>query len=184
MKMHRLWKKIAVLLAALLLLPCFSATAFAYEAVDIGREASLTVYFGEEGMDFPGVEFRLYRVADVAETGDLALTGDFAEYPVSLKDLDSSGWRALAQTLDAYAARDGLTPLKVIATDQSGQAVFEQLSVGLYLITADCYDVMDIYIRRSRFSSVFRMRKTGSGSMMWLLPASLTANISRRIIIR
>lgn len=140
MKMHRIWKKIAVLLAALLLLPCFSATAFAYEAVDTGREASLTVYFGEGGMDFPGVEFRLYRVADVAETGDLALTGDFAEYPVSLKNLDSSGWRALAQTLDAYAARDGLMPLKVIATDQSGQAVFEQLSVGLYLVTADCYE--------------------------------------------
>ena len=46
MKLHQFRKRFAILLAALLL-PCFALTAFAYEAVDTGREASLTVYFGD-----------------------------------------------------------------------------------------------------------------------------------------
>ena len=56
--------------------------------------------------------FCTYRVADVTETGGYRLTGDFKEYPVALEGLTSSEWRALAQTLDSYAARDGLTPLQ------------------------------------------------------------------------
>lgn len=140
MKLHQFRKRFAILLAALLLLPCFALTAFAYEAVDTGREASLTVYFGDGENDFSGVEFRVYRVADISETGEMTLAGDFAAYPVSLEELDSSGWRALAQTVDAYIARDGLLPLREAGTGESGEAVFEGLPVGLYLITGDSYE--------------------------------------------
>lgn len=139
MKMIRFWKKLAPTLALLLLLSCFGTTAFAYGAIDTGRETSLTVYFGKDGDGFSGVEFRLYRVAEVSAGAGFTLTGDFAGYPVKVNGLDSSGWRALAQTLDGYAARDGLTPLREEPTGADGKVVFDQLDTGLYLVIGDRY---------------------------------------------
>ena len=83
--------------------------------------------------------FSLYRVASLTEEEDDALTGDFAQYPVSLEDLDSSGLRSLAQTLDAYVARDTLTPLLSQKTGEDGMVSFEGLSPGLYLVLGESY---------------------------------------------
>ena len=98
----------AALLALLLAMACFTVSVLAREDIDLDRSSSISVYFGSGSRGFSGVDFSLYRVADVSESGEYALTGDFRRYNVSLDGLDSSGWRALAQTLDAYAARDGL----------------------------------------------------------------------------
>ena len=138
MKANRPWRRITALLFSFLLYAaCPMVTALAYGEAAAGRTASLTVYFGKNGDGFPEVEFRVYRVADLSEAGGYTLSGDFREYPVSLENLDSSGWRALAQTLDAYAARDGLQPLRTEKTGQDGRAVFPGLSVGLYLVTGE-----------------------------------------------
>ena len=137
MKLCRFLKKSAVLLMALLMLSGFGTTAFAHEMVDTDRETSLTVYFGKDGADFDGAEFRLYRVAEVSETVRFTLTGDFADYPVAVNDLDSSGWRALAQTLDAYVMRDGLKPLQAGKTGEDGRVRFDGMPTGLYLVVGE-----------------------------------------------
>ena len=85
------------------------------------------------------MEFSLYRVAALTEEGEYALTDDFAQYPVSLEDLDSSGLRSLAQTLDAYVARDTLTPLLSQETGEDGMVSFDGLSPGLYLVLGESY---------------------------------------------
>lgn len=134
MKIRRFWKIFVVFFTAVLLFPCFVTSALAYETVDTSQESSLTVSFIENGTGFAGVKFQLYRVADISAEGNLALTEEFEAYPVSMTNLDSSGWRALAQTLDAYISRDGLLPLKTAGTDDNGQAVFDHLPIGLYLV--------------------------------------------------
>ena len=139
MKTHRAWRRFLASLATLLLVCSLGTTAFAYETIDTGREASLTVCFGREGEGFPGVEFQLYRVAEVSAGAGFTLTGDFADYPVKVDGLDSSGWRALAQTLEGYAARDDLSPLQTAETGRDGRAVFDRLETGLYLVTGDRY---------------------------------------------
>ena len=136
-KSHGIWRFAAASLAALLLLCGFGTTAFAYGTIDTGREASLTVYFGRNGNGFSDVEFQVYRVAEVSASAKFTLTGDFADYPVQVNGLDSSGWRALAQTLDGYVARDRLKPLDKEKTDRDGEAVFTGLKPGLYLVTGD-----------------------------------------------
>lgn len=116
--MWRYFKKIAVCLLALLALPCLAVPAAARGTVDTGRQASLTVQFGQDGAGFAGAEFRLYRVADFSGEA-FHLAGDFAGYPVSLEADESSKWRELAQTLDAYAARDGLKAMRTAKTDEN-----------------------------------------------------------------
>ena len=136
------WKGIlgrAGALAALVLLACALAVTAVAQTIDLDRENTLTVSFGESGEGFPEVEFSLYPVAALTEEGEYALTDDFAQYPVSLEDLDSSGLRSLAQTLDAYVARDTLTPLLSQETGEDGMVSFDGLSPGLYLVLGESY---------------------------------------------
>lgn len=135
----KIWRRFLASLLALSLLCCFGTTVFAYETVDTEREVSLTVYFGKDGNGFSGVEFRVYRVAEMSAGAQFILAGDFADYPVKVNGLDSSGCRALAQTLDGYAARDDLAPLRTVETGNDGKAVFNRLDTGLYLVTGDRY---------------------------------------------
>ncbi len=116
---------------------CIFMKTSAYNDIDIQRQGSLTVCFGKDGNGFSGVKFCLYRVADISETGGWILSGDFRDYPVSLENQNSSGWRALAQTLAAYTARDSLNPLQTEKTASDGCASFSGLTVGLYLITGE-----------------------------------------------
>lgn len=135
------WKGIlgrAGAFAVLVLLACALAVTAVAQTIDQDRESTLTLSFGESGEGFPEVEFSLYRVASLTEE-EYALTDDFAQYPVSLEDLDSSGLRSLAQTLDAYVARDTLTPLLSQETGEDGMVSFDGLSPGLYLVLGESY---------------------------------------------
>ena len=131
----------AVLMTLWLGACCMTISTFAYEYENIHpeRETSLSVYFGENEKGFSNVVFSIYRVADISDSGVYTLTGDFKSYPVSLENLDSSGWRALAQTLDAYAARDGLSPFWNEETGADGRFRLEGLPTGLYLVSGEQY---------------------------------------------
>lgn len=85
-----------------------------------------------------GMEFRIYRVASVAEDLSFAPTKEFADYAVVLNDLNAAETKATAETLAAYVARDKIMPLDRNVTDANGNAEFPktvaELEQGLYLI--------------------------------------------------
>ena len=150
MEKHKMSKSIAGILATVLILFCSGLPVLASETIDMERETSLTVIFEEGGKGISDVEFSLYRVADLSGSGDYQLYGDFKEYPVSLEQLDSNGWRTLAQTLDGYVSRDGISCEKTARTDGSGWAEFSSLSSGLYLVMGERKESGDfIYVPES-----------------------------------
>lgn len=128
-------KNLLVLWMALCCALALSLPALAQEA--LGENTGLTIRFQKEGMGFSGVEFQLYRVADWQGEGAFSLAGDFTQYPLSLECSPASQWRALAQTLAGYIARDDLEPLQTACTNGSGEVVFPGLAGGLYLALGD-----------------------------------------------
>lgn len=145
MKARHILKRFGTLLLVVLLgISCMAMTAYSSGNIETGRQGSLSVYFGENGRGFSEVTFSIYRVADISEDGTYTLTGDFAQYPVRMENLDSSGWRALAQTLDAYAARDEIASLMTRQTGPDGSFQITGLSTGLYLISGGQYIDEDI----------------------------------------
>lgn len=117
--------------------------------IDTGRDVSLTIRYEHDKKPVSGVQFDLYRVADVTGDAGFTLAGDFKDYPVSVSDLTADEWKKLAETLSAYVSRDRLTPLDSGKTDADGNLSFPAqqtgLKAGLYLV-AGHQQVQDGYI--------------------------------------
>lgn len=126
-----------LLLALIIVTP---AQSFAIDRIDLDKDVTLTVNYLQDETPVPGANFHLFRVADTSETADFTLTGDFAKYPVKVKDLDSQGWTDLATTLYGYVRRDGIKPMDNATTNAAGQVKFPTtgtMKPGLYLVTGD-----------------------------------------------
>lgn len=111
--------------------------------IDTTRKVSLTVKCAVDGKAVAGVEYKLYKAADVSEDVKFTLVDPFDKYSefVNLKNLDTEGWAAAAKTLAGYVKDDGIEPLKTAVTGEDGYAKFEDLSVGLYLVIGDKFEV-------------------------------------------
>lgn len=107
--------------------------------MDTEQQMSLTVYFGHNNKGFSQVNFRLYQIAIVSEDKNLILTDSFSGYPIKIDELDSSGWKSLAQTLDGFVLRDHLEIFHEGKTSDDGKITFYNLEEGLYLITGEQY---------------------------------------------
>lgn len=125
-------KFIFLFFCVLTLALCRPWMVYAHTRPELGRQGSVTLSY-----ELSGAKFYLYKVAELSEDVTFTLSGDFAGYPVSLERLDSEGWRAAAQTLAAYAARDNRTALAEGTTDAEGKLQFQNLTAGLYLIAGE-----------------------------------------------
>ncbi len=95
------------------------------------------------GCPAEGLEFSLYRVADYKDTGGFALTEKFQNYQVSLDQKDQDGWKGVARTLADYIGRDGIEADAVTKSGSDRSARFEDLSRGLYLVSAKEIEVQE-----------------------------------------
>lgn len=137
-KLAKAW---ALLLTLLMCVVCVPYTAKA-DYVDEDGKGSLNLKY-----ELAGVEFRIYRVADISAEGEYTLSGSFADYQIDLEASDSQKLRAAAQSLAAYAAADGITPLAQQKTGEDGTLKFADLETGLYLLTGTVMTVDDtVYI--------------------------------------
>lgn len=128
-------KRYGLCLTALLLLVAvlFCPAAFAVNDFDTVKSCSLTIQY-----PCSGAEFRAFLVVERDTAGHYAATPDFAGYEVNWnfdEELSSTDCDAIADTLAAYAARDGVKPTATAVTDNSGTAKFTDLQQGIYLIT-------------------------------------------------
>lgn len=133
----KLTKKIISMLCLCLLLVTCCGSAAAAEAIDMDRTTSVQIQYQVGQERAADVGFQIYQVAQVSQSLRFTLTGDFADYAVSLDKLDSDGWRDAAQTLAAYAAADQLIPAQQGVTDQNGSLTLSDLPVGLYLVVGE-----------------------------------------------
>lgn len=141
MKKNKSW--ILGMIFFLLIAMVLPVTAFARGAVDIEHSASLTVACIHDGDPLPGINFDLYKVADMDAYGRYTITDAFSEYSVSLEQETADGWRALAETISQYARRDKIPVLHQEVTDATGHVTFAELSVGMYLVYGHRYSSGD-----------------------------------------
>lgn len=119
---------LALLLCALCLAPASAFAAGFDEVKDV--PCSLTVDYALDDGPMGGVEFQLWRVADISGRGYTPLE-DIWSYHVLL---GSGNWLVKANTLYGYLLRDGVAADYRARTDAKGTVRFEGLERGLYLV--------------------------------------------------
>lgn len=142
LKIYRVFLLLAVLMAGLL----FPMKVMAAEPVDLGKTVEFTIRFAQGEDAFAGVEFRLYKVAELDVNGELTLTEAFADSGITLDATDDAGWQAIVDALLAYMeevnADDAGTkpePDYRVDTDENGVASFTA-ATGFYLVEGDTYE--------------------------------------------
>lgn len=129
-----------------------SVSAAESSVIDTGRKGSTTVKIWGVEFDpdtesytpehpFAGVEVTLYRVGDIVVENSVVtyrLTDDFLDGGVSLESVDSAeASGAAAKKLKNYAQLNQIAGVASAVSDEDGNAVFPDLSDGLYLVNPD-----------------------------------------------
>ncbi len=130
----------ARIISVLTALVCFACPLSA-SGVDLSQPGSLTLICVSNGVSLFGMEWSIFRVGTHSPYGDFYLDGDFADYPVTFDDLSASAMTSVAETLEMYTKTDNITPLSSLATDENGQAVFEDLELGIYLLSGKSVEI-------------------------------------------
>ena len=104
-------KKPLALLAAVLLLACMPAAAYAVPAVDVTAQCALTVRCAYASAPLEGVSVRVYRAADADANMRFTLAPAFAASGVDLAAMTGAAqWSSAAAALAKYAQETKLTP--------------------------------------------------------------------------
>ena len=131
-------RKCILILICLCLLGCsfLPLAASAQVPLEEDREASLTLYFTQEGVGFAGLEISLYRVARAFSNGDFQLILPYSTYPIDIYHVSSQKeWKDISTTLTSYIAANQNTADAVAKTDDNGTVVFAGLETGLYYVS-------------------------------------------------
>lgn len=120
------------LLCVIAMLMCMiNSFAISADAAD----CNVNIVCKRQDAPIANAEWRIYKVGEESANGEYKLTGQFADYPVSLKNLtEASDMQAVANTLENYAELDGLTPVATGVTDENGETTVKTDGAGLYLI--------------------------------------------------
>ncbi len=121
--------KYIVFFLMLFCISCSSMTVNAGTLVEKNKDAQITIEY-----QVPYSEFSLYKVADVTDTYTFIVTEPFADYEIDFHTLNTDEWKDMVETLAVYVKRDKLEPLVSGMTDQNGKLIFDDISVGVYLV--------------------------------------------------
>ncbi len=149
--------KLWLFLCSIIYLTAFTLPVNARTIVDTNAETGITIQY-----DVPGAEFSIYKVADVTEYYRFPVTEDFTQYSVDFDALNSDEWKNMAETLAGYVVRDDIEPFDEAVTDQEGKIVFDDISVGVYLIIGSQMQDEN-YIYRCKPFLVFLPEETEDG---------------------
>lgn len=135
-------KVISVLLATLFAAICLCVPAFATSTttaagkIDSTTSCSLTVTYSKGNIKFSDMDVSIYKVANVTNDVVYTVLEPFSKEPIDLTAIkDNSEYGKLANTFYGYVNKDKVTPTASAKTDSNGSIKFNQLSVGLYLVT-------------------------------------------------
>lgn len=136
----------------LVCVPCAGAVSTADALAPISEDAacSLTLTYGCNGLVFPDLPVKLYRVATVSADARYTLTPAFLPSGLELNGIQTNGeWDVIRTSLETHILANSIAPNSTALTDAHGQAVFAGLDPGMYLAAA-------VYAEQSGWEYDFR----------------------------
>ena len=177
-----------LLLALVLLLSVLPAQALAAGGMDTGNPVALTIDFRDGDTPVRNGEFSLYKVAEVAETGELTVVDAFSAYAYLTEirgktDETDQQWRELAATLEGVV-RDktsGIAADYTGKTDETGRLTFGagEIAQGLYLVVGSRVSQSGYYYDPMAFWVQLPARDAENGQTVWDYEVTVTVKFDR-----
>ena len=131
-------KKISALLLTLLLISALTVTALAHPVPDLNTNGSLTFVMDYNDEPLDNGKLNLYKVGEIVE-----IDGDFCFAPIlefADQELDYSEPTNLVFAQELLTLAKEMELEKITAPIEEGQAVFQDLLPGLYVVWQDKED--------------------------------------------
>ena len=177
-----------LLLALVLLLSVLPAQALAAGGIVTDAPVTLTIEFQDGDAPIKGGEFSLYKVAEVAETGELTVVDAFSAYAYlneirGKTDETDQQWRELAATLEGVV-RDktsGIAADYTGKTDETGRLTFGagEIAQGLYLVVGSRVSQSGYYYDPMAFWVQLPARDAENGQTVWDYEVTVTVKFDR-----
>lgn len=131
-------KGIALMLFMCVSVLCvFPCRALAENKPDLTQQASLKLQYAMDGSNISDVTAKIYCIANINEDITFTFCNKFENYKIELNHVRTvEEWDALAQTLAAYCAADGISPDRVGVSGKDGVLYVDKLQCGMYLIVS------------------------------------------------
>lgn len=126
-----------------MMLPICSEAA---DKINTKANVTFTLFHKVDDQAVEDVEYSIYRVGDLTESGKAEFSKDYKEYGLKLNMSNNSAIKSTADALQGYILRDKIKPLDSALTDANGVAVFPtngSFKTGLYLICGKSYKTAD-----------------------------------------
>lgn len=127
-----------------ILIPCSAqvvSTTDINEPISTDNECSLTMSYCYEGLAFPDLEVKLYKISTVSADYRYTLTSPYEDSGLVLNGIQTTGeWNIIRSTLETYILANTISPDLISTTSDNGQVNFQGLKVGLYLAVTEQAD--------------------------------------------
>lgn len=131
------------------LLPCRAMAAYTSDAVEPIRpeqECSLTVSYCYGDKAFSDIQVKLYRIAEVSADYMYTLIRPFDTSGLILDGIRTAGeWNVVRSTLEAHILAYNIAPEFNSVTNENGEASFDSLKTGMYLVIVDRIEQDDLH---------------------------------------
>ncbi len=129
-------KKIFVIVLCLLFFTLFLPKVSAKTLVDLDKKANLKIEY-LKNKSVAGVEFKLFKIANIDEKLKYSFTDEFKSYGMYLCPENEENLSECASALAAYAKRDKIKATLLDKTTEDNTVAFNNIDVGMYLVTAE-----------------------------------------------
>ncbi len=131
MKIKQVIRRVLCLMIVLAILP----TGIIAAGPVSESEGNLTINYIAGDKAIKNASFSIYRIADIDPYGVYTLTEEFKDTSVDLKGHEESHWRDVTEVLEGFAKLNKIKATATGKTDNDGTLKFENLELGLYMVT-------------------------------------------------
>ena len=116
----------------LLTIPIITVKA---DNIDTSIKGSINIHYEYENNKINNINIKIYNIADINNNLEYIFKDDYKDVEKNIKKMSSSELGVYAKELEDYINNNNLTYDSTNITNEEGIALFNNLNVGIYLLT-------------------------------------------------
>lgn len=159
-------KKVIVLFITILfIIP--NLYVYANENFNINKKASLSIKHFYNNKPIKNTIFKIYKVGNISGDEKITPSNEFINYDINVESAD---------TIESYVYKNKIKPYKELETKENGIVTFDNLELGVYLVTGNTSVINNASIKTNAFLVELPSKDKVSGKYLYDVEAKTKNN--------